>query len=724
MKDDDRSRDISRRNFLLTAAGAAGTAVTGLAFGAQPCPPPQLSVSGGTTSSTTCVPSTPGALPVLKLTSAAASGVQAWTAGHAFRQGDVPSGSYITSNGTATQADVRNRWPDGSVKFAVLSGTASFTQNTVKSLQLATTTTAPSGSVAEPTSLDVSVTFSGAVSGTYTLQSALGVDRSTWNKSAAGRVRQIPGPVMSEFHYYVPTSDAHVTVWFYVRRYSNGQTEIETVVENGWLKVASPGERDYTVTVSVGGATTYSGTLNHYNHTRWARVDWLGTDPKITPQHDAVYLRATKMVPNYGYGPPASGAFTGLATAVNPAPFALGNWSAQMGDTGDAQPIGVLPHWEALYCLSGDARAYAATISNNRGSGRWPIHYRDETTGRIPLYSSYPSMSLNSGWGSQPPTPSGGSNGGWDVPHHPSNGYLAYLIEGRWTQLESLQCSAYYTIQDSNPQTRQGGGAIPCLNAPLTTRGAAWSWRTVGQAAAISPTKLNNSTVPAADLALGDSFRKSVDDTMLFTKGRYIDGGVFKNTIGYVGQYDGGDDGPAGEWWGRAFMVQFQIAALAHISDLGIEGINQSNLVAVRNHAYDGAVGLMGTDVNWNYRRGARYNAPFFKNSTNPGSATPAFMTWGEMTQTYLSFYKLSALSSNIGDTLKDHSSDSDMNPTGSSNDADGYWAPVIANLATAVEHGKLGALAAYTKVTSASNYNPVGHDVNLKPKWAIRPRS
>jgi hypothetical protein len=723
----DSGRDeISRRKFLISAAGVAGGAATGLVWGATPCPPPTLAVSGGTSVTTACSTAA-GQLPSLTLTSAAASGTYGWSVGHAFRQGDLPSGSYVSAGGAALQTDVRNSWPDGSVKFAVLSGVTAFSSGVAKVLALAGTTTAPSGApVAEPTSLNVAVTFSGAVTGTYTLQSCLGIDRSTWNKSGGGRVRRILGPVMSEFHYYCPTSDAHVTVWFYVRQYSNGTTEVETVVENGWFNVAAPGERDYSVTVSVGGATTYSGSVTHYSHARWSRVDWVGPNPQITPHHDPAYMRASKVVPNYAFLSPTATAFSGIsATSINPAPLALGDWNAAMGDTGDVRPIGLLPHWECLYCISADPRAYVATIGNNRGSGRWPIHYRDETTGRVPLYTSYPNTTLTSGWGTQPPTPSGGSVGNWDIPHHPSNGYLAYLIEGRWTQLESLQFSAFQAIIESNPVTRRGGGVLSCDNAPLTTRGTAWAWRTMGQAAAISPETLSGAAPPASDLAVGDAYRKSIDDTASYNRQQYVDGsingGAFKNTIGWLGQYDRYSDGTPDIWWGGGWMVQFQIAALAHISDLGIAKINQGNLTAVRDHAYDGIVRMCGTDSTWNYRHAVTYDMPYLKSSS--GTSNPVFMTTPEAYANYTAIFSLTALSANRGDTLKDHSSNNDMNPGGTSNDADGYWAPVIANLSTAMEHGKAGAAAAFALVSGASNYDPVGHGINDKPKWGIRSR-
>src|SRR5688572_28266680 len=125
MSDDKKHngpKGLDRRDFLLTASGLVGTFATGVAWGARPCPPPSVSVDGGSTATSGCAPDT---LPVIKLTSAAASGTHAWTFGQIFKKGDVPSGSSITSNANATQADTRSRYSDGSVKFAVISGLSS-----------------------------------------------------------------------------------------------------------------------------------------------------------------------------------------------------------------------------------------------------------------------------------------------------------------------------------------------------------------------------------------------------------------------------------------------------------------------------------------------------------------------------------------------------------------------------------------------------------------------
>jgi len=721
---------ISRREFLVSTA--AGIVIPGVAYSAsRPCPPSNLTVTGGTTAITNCSRSGPGQLPRLVLVSRAADGAHAWTFGHAFREGDVPSGSSLTADGDVIQVDVRNRWPDGSLKFAVLSGITTLLRNSPKPVVLAVKSgvdRSATASVSEPTSLDVSVTFSGGVAGTYTLQSALGVSKENWGgRSGAGRVRRILGPLMSEFHYFVPTSDEHVTVWFYVRRYANGATEVETVVENGWLFVAAPGQRDYSVSLTVAGMTRYSGSMAHFHHARWSRVDWVGQDPQIVPRHDPSYLRQTKLVPNYGYTAPTDAAFSGLATELNPQPFAQGNWPDQMGTSGASPSIGLLPKWEALYCTSADERAYTAMLSNSRAAGRYSIHYRDESTGRPPLYAPYPNLTLTSGWGTQrPPAPAGGRVY-WTLTHHPSVGYLAYIATGRWPFLESLMFSASYALLETKPEHRQGGGVLACINAPLTTRGSAWTWRTVGQAAAIAPTSLGGTAAPAADIALQNQTAKSIDDTAVWMRRRYvdgtIDGGVHRNSIGWLGQYDRYDKPAAPtEWWGSAWMVRFQSLALGHISDLGIENLaRKDDLETVRNHSYEGALQLIGDDSTWNWRRLALYGRPYLKNSSVP--ASPVFMSTEEAFAAYRSYYQLSPLPAAPGGTLKAHSSDVDSVAGDSSDMATGYGSYVAAVLAMAVDHGRPGAVAKYALIRSAANFDPIRGGANNNPTWAIVPR-
>jgi hypothetical protein len=720
---------INRREFLAASATLAGAAVPGLAWSAgRVCPSSGLAGASGKSDGEPCGPA--GQLPGLSLTSRASSGLHAWTVGHPFRQGDVPPAMVLTADDDNFQSDVRNRWPDGSAKFAVLSGLAAFKQGVPRRIDL----TAASGvdeetNVPEPDSLDVHATFSGAVKGTYALQSVLGVNKELWgSRASGGRVRTIPGPVMSEFHYYLPTSDDHVSLWFYVRRYADGATEVETVVENGWLLVPSPGQKDYAIDLVIAGRTRFSGPVGHLHHTRWSRVDWVDADPQIVPRHDPGYLRQTRMVPNYGYTSPSDQAFRTLIAEEQPAPFARGNWPVRMGAAGHSPSIGLLPNWEALYCTSADPRAYVAMVGNGRCAGRYPIHYRDESTGRVPLYASHPDLTLTSGWGrTRPPKPRGGRvDGGWAITHHPSLGYLNYIVTGRWPALESLQFSASFSMLESRPSTRQGGGVLACINAPLTTRGAAWAWRTMGQAAAISPTALRGVAPPAPDRSIQLQAAESIGDTAAWMCRRFvdgsIDGGVHRNSVGWLGQYGGSSRDPAPEWWGAGWMARFQSLALGHISDLGIENMKRpEDLVAVRNHSYEGTLRLIGNDQSWNWRRMALYRQPYLKDGSKP--LAPVFMSTAEAFAAYRARHELSGLSAAPGGTLKNHSSDTDIRRGSSSNMATGFGAFPAAVLAMAVDHARPGAAAKYALVSTAPNFSPARAGAHDEPTWALVPR-
>ena len=198
--------------------------------------------------------------------------------------------------------------------------------------------------------------------------------------------------------------------------------------------------------------------------------------------------------------------------------------------------------------------------------------------------------------------------------------------------------------------------------------------------------------------------------------------GIHKNTIGWLGQYDRyADTGPANEWWGGCWMVQYQTLALAHISDLGIEDMPSANLVAVRDHSYDNALLRLGNESTFNFRHGANYAAPYLKNSTN--QEAPSFMTPTEMYAAYKAAFSMPALSANAGDTLKGHSSNADMNGSDTSNDAAGFWAVVLSDVSMAVDHGKSGAAAKRGLITAAPNYDPGAHGASDDPTFALVPR-
>jgi hypothetical protein len=627
--------------------------------------------------------------------------------------GDVPSGSYLTSSNSSLQADVRNRWSDGSVKFAVLSGVSSFSQGQALSVQLATTSTAPGdGSVAEPTSLDAIVNFSGGVTGTYALQSALGVNKEAWGgRSGAGRVRKILGPVMSEFHYYVPTSDAHVTVWFFVRRYSSGATEIETVVENGWLNVAGPTEKSYSITVAVGGTTRYSGSLAHLHHTRWSRVDWVGTDPSITPSHDSAYLRSTRLVPNYttNYGAPSATTLNGLPQPT--APFAQGAWPTGMGDAGSGGRL--LNNWEALYVTSGDARAYNSTINHARAAGRYGIHYRDENTGEPPSYTTHVNTVYGGGSrgisdcandGTALPTNNGSTPPNYAKSHALPFGYLPYLITGRRSFRDQVEFQANVPFfAASVSDTFESQRIVRATSGAATElRGAGWALRGIANAVVCVPD----------DDSRAAQYRRHLAKTLGYYGANYTD----KNNLGVVQNYETYVSGTTTykNFMDDSFSIGCAWAFQVANDQLGADKARADAFVFWRmKHV----VGRMGNQSGYCYRDAATY-ALKIANADYSSSSVAAFnsgvyVDWATVYANNFGTNTCSASSALNGGSGDDPSLLSTAGYT--------YWGLVHTALALAVDLGVPGAAASWSRLLSASNYDPSGF--NNMPVWGVVPR-
>ncbi len=714
MKNGDSSK-FGRRDFLVSVAGVATAAATGKALGATPCPPATLSVEGGTTANTTCEQAQPGRLPDLTLTSGAASGTYAWTFGQAFKKGDVPNGSFITTNAANSQAWIRNRWSDGSAKFAVISGMSSFSQGNAQRVTLSTTGSAPGGSnVAEPTSLDASVTFSGAVSGTYSVQSALGVNKGTWNgRGSAGRVRQFLGPVMSEFHYYVPTSDAHITVWFYVRRYANGATHVETAVENGWARVAGPVEKSYQVSVNVGGSQRFSGSVAHRHHARWSRQDWIGTDPQVTPRHDAAYLKSTKLVPNYAVFTLSSSMLNELVQSA--APMTRGDFDEAGRSGGYHGHLGLLPVWDAAYVVSGDVRAYRAMIANEQasnccrvGPGQAGFNTRDENTGLpmnlVDFYADSYSNGYSPDYGSgKVYRGSDSSSPPWatDPAHGWAAGYLAYLTTGRWFSLETAQFAVGADFMAWGTSGSNDG-----QRWLSEERFAAWSMRMKACALAITPDSgAGTDTLRAGYIRhLEECWQRWRTSEVGFNNL-----GIRRNLYNFTA-YAAAPYLSCG-----AFQQNFVVQAFGFAYDVASELVNatarQQWLESVRFHGLF-PTGLLGTRPNgYCYRYAGLYGLAVGPDRSNE---TNFYSSWAEV-------YDVSVQTGAIpaGDSCASGSTlQGGYFPNASS-----YWGNLYPAAAYAKDFGVAGADAAWARMVGASNHSQFVATFVDYPQFAIVPR-
>jgi hypothetical protein len=488
-------------------------------------------------------------LTTLTTLTLSSSGVSAkpFTVGYVFAQGDV-TGS-ITASVTPFQADVRNRWSDGSVRFAVLSGLSAPGVVTL----YAGGAPYSASNVAEPSTtavvaftsvVDASGTSIGGGSFSASLATARANGSQAWSRTTAHKVREILGPVMSEFHYFCPTTDAHTHVWFYVRAYSTGDVEVETKVENGWFQVASPGRRNYNVTVTVNGILRYTGTgLAHYHHTHWSRVDWAGTDPQVVPKHNTTYLQTTGLFPktavsalsSYTTKPENGTKYSAWtkALAEQPTPFSLANIDPAMGSGGISDNVNLFAPWEMTYVVEGNAGAYWSMQGNARASGYFCTHYRDENTGAPVRGSQHLTKGIhNTSAGitnvagnasTSTPAPTGGAPSTTFYPTHaPSVAFGAYLTSGRWSSMEELQFIASVSDLESNDGWAYNSYKI--VRGSVSLRHWAWMVRFAAQSAICSPEYLMGSAVSGVVANSRTEATGRFAATMAFYKASYVDG--------------------------------------------------------------------------------------------------------------------------------------------------------------------------------------------------------
>lgn len=455
------------------------------------------------------------------------------TFGQVFAVGDVPAGQRLSAVVAETgqrlmiQVDGKARHPDGSLRHAVVSAVLPDLQpGEVRTLELergAATPAAPpltvAGLLATGYDSRVSVTLAGR---RYQASASRGLE-------AAPPAIWLSGPVATEWLVAAPLIDdsgrghPHLTARFHVRAYAGYRRVLTDVsVENVWTYEPAPRNFRYEVEIAVNGEVRYHrADLLHLHHARWRRLFWTGGEPALHVAHDPRYLMASGAVPRYD---PA------LIDNISPAhlqsyrefwrheeasyrrdghrfsydkigPMGLGLATQQMPDTGAHDDIGPLPRWAAVYLLSQDATARVVTLGMGDLGGSWSIHYRDRKTGLPVSLDDHPYVSStdsradtrNPATGAYEqaapcaarPADACASPYVDDTAHQPSFAYLPYVISGDYYYLEELQFWATYNFVTQTPGYRELARGL--FYQGQQERAQAWSLRTLGQVAYITP---------------------------------------------------------------------------------------------------------------------------------------------------------------------------------------------------------------------------------------------
>lgn len=662
-----------------------------------------------------------------------------------FAPGDVPASQPLravieeTGESLAVQVDRKARHADGSLRHAVASlvlpalGAGATRTVVFERGSGEASGTGPTLAALLATGYDsrVEITLAGrryAASSRTLLQAGTPV---TW----------IAGPVATEWMVAaaLTTDDGHahphLSARFHVRAHAHSPRVLTDVtVENVWTHEPAPQSFRYDVTVRVNGEVRYARAgLTHLHHARWRQTFWSGGSPEVHVVHDVRYLLSTGALPSYD--PALVGNITPAhlqsyrefwrhedrtysdggvrLTADKIGPMGLGLATQAMPDGGAHDDIGPLPRWTAVYLLSQDPAARTATLGMGDLAGSWSIHYRDKKTGLPVTLDDYPYVSLtdnrddtrNPATGHYEQAAPCTSRQACATPyepdtaHQPSFAYVPYLVTGDYYYLEELHFWTTYNFVAQTPSYR--GLARGLFYRGEQDRGQAWSLRTLGHAAYVTPD----------DHPLKTYFRNKLGENIGFFHQFYVVGrpngfGGLKPTYTY----------PAAAPW----MDDFWTWSIGHLVQMGFDAARPLLRWKAQFSVQRMGFGTSDpSDYCWIFAAAYRLRvapderAPMFQTirevyQNSNGRAVSTGVPFDDRGLPCASIEQAKALGLRPGEM------------TGYANSPSGYPANMQPALAAAVDSGIPGAAEAWERFIA----RPVQPDYRAYPVWAVVPRA
>lgn len=441
------------------------------------------------------------------------------TFGEAVPQGLAVNGLRVGS--LVTQTDVKNRWPDGSIRFAVLTvNVPTAGAYAVTAVQSGTTPFAPSLPTAS-----VRLTIGGVL---YTAALPATASADAW----------LSGPLAYEGRSVVtPTAGTphpFLRVVFDTRVYNDGKGRVDVTVENVLDKTGAT-TVTYDVSILVNGQTVFTkAAVSHYYLTRWRKIFPVGgvTFATITP--DMAPFNVSRAIPKF-LSLVANQVST--PTGVTYDILREGALDSNMPAHGGRAELAPYPDWTARYLVHKDPTQRTFVLANGDLSGSWPVHLREAETGtstgvgteRLVSLDQRPTLwydarakgdlldyvkgspmpiqeygSLTPGPGQSPLIP--------DDAHQPSIAYVPYLLTGdRYYAEEMAFWGNYGMIRTYPADGVRGGQGILAYNE---VRGYAWALRNLVEAAAYypdGPVKTYLSSKAMSNLQWLDAFANAQD---------------------------------------------------------------------------------------------------------------------------------------------------------------------------------------------------------------------
>lgn len=467
-----------------------------------------------------------------------------------FVKGEIPNFPTVFIDGQAvpTQADVKVRWPDGSVKHAVLSFLIpSFQANSTVTLTFGNQSSANNVPLTPAQMLDPSFDFDAQITvsngGQQQTASARQMlqDRNFTYWTSGPIATTIILADHSANRAYDLGSDSyrpfrpifHATFWpqihkvkvRYIGEVANTEAYEDFTVDGLSLTAGNSSPQ------AVYSLPSAKLPFTMYASTRWTRTAWVGGAPsQMAMNPNLTYLESTGMVPSFDLSlrPSATAlaqygsewtdpnAWNGTAPHSDVGDPGLWTNALDMSVGGGRYEIGLYPTWVVIWLYTGDINLQNEMFGQADLASSWPMHFREGNPAKFfdraktvpgigkpisirarPSLFTWPGY-LMAGYATPDDqiTPVGtyadGSSaplaGGWlpDGAHQPDPYSIPYMVSGDYWYLEELQFwTSFDSLKYDPTATRGSDGSYGGIFDEV--RGDAWVFRNRVRAAVLSP---------------------------------------------------------------------------------------------------------------------------------------------------------------------------------------------------------------------------------------------
>ncbi|MDD2878135.1 MAG: hypothetical protein PHT60_12945 [Acidiphilium sp.] len=430
------------------------------------------------------------------------------TFGTVFARGQLPSGNGITAiiGGVAepAQIDVKNRYPDGSVLFGLVTlKTPPMGSGADAPVMLRAVPAVPAGPLAILPALrnhDITVTLALKRAGLPTRY--LTIDAAKWFASAQAARQTSPwlaGPLVSGARISRRIRGS-LRLVLDLRAYASGGVEADIELDNDIAMGKTGGAETYGITIAQNGKPVFARpSIHQFQYQDWHTIVRSGGRVPINVVHDVAAMERIGIVPAYdlAIGMPRAELLRDLKDITAPswdAPLAVNDVTQYMPMTGGRGSIGPTTAANAVWLITQNPVAAEYALGQADAAGAVPWHFFDPKTGEFVTTADVPDLWTDSrgGPGSYTTGLTQHVDGktGWtaDIAHEPDLSFIPYLLTGRRYYLDQQNAEADYSEIGQWPATQARNKGEGIIAGPSEqVRGAAWSLREVADAAYIDP---------------------------------------------------------------------------------------------------------------------------------------------------------------------------------------------------------------------------------------------